>query len=383
MKQIVKGGHYTFSPSARQITLTDFAASLFIEQILLITDVTNNTIIYQFNNPALGGSVSGNLLTLTCNTTGSSFNASDHLQIIYEAAAGDPIYDSKAQQGEWPDSQVLFDDHFSDGLCGWEALYQFQNSSWNNTMVTPLTLGTHGYFGKHNMLLQTNAVPNSTYGGQAVAIKRLSHQYQKNPSRIVEYEVWFSFGGSAALSGSLAQGESPLNISFQVDNMVSGTTATGVANGARSYFKATWNQLAFSSGYIYNGQWSFSGSNGIAYGQPGYVEPDNNNITSGYYMDFPYNQNKRGMMYIKLAVNTLTGQYISLKANHLFYDLTNCPSLNGGAGGPLPTTLSPGDLNYNTINFNGGLNALVSVTNPSAINASGYVEVHRARMTYR
>lgn len=89
MKQLVE--NYTFSPSSKTITLTDFT-TIRLDRILLITDVTNNLVIYQFNNSALGGSVATNILTLDYNTT-TGFSSSDALQIFYDSAAGDPIYD--------------------------------------------------------------------------------------------------------------------------------------------------------------------------------------------------------------------------------------------------------------------------------------------------
>ena len=88
MKQLVK--NYTFNASAKTVTFTDFA-TINLDRVQLITDVTANVIIYQFNSSALGGSASSNVLSLTYNT--ASLNNGDHLQIVYDAAAGDPIYD--------------------------------------------------------------------------------------------------------------------------------------------------------------------------------------------------------------------------------------------------------------------------------------------------
>ncbi len=82
MSIVVSG--YSFAPATRQIT---FPFTPVLDSILLITDVTNNTIIYQFNSAALGGSVSGSVLTLTYNTNTVAFSASDHLQIQYAGAA--------------------------------------------------------------------------------------------------------------------------------------------------------------------------------------------------------------------------------------------------------------------------------------------------------
>lgn len=74
-------GSYTFNKTAKTILFSGFVASL--ERLLLITDTTNNTIIYQFNDPTKGGTLTNNLLTLTYNTNTGSFANTDALQIFY------------------------------------------------------------------------------------------------------------------------------------------------------------------------------------------------------------------------------------------------------------------------------------------------------------
>jgi hypothetical protein len=74
-------GSYAFDKVAQTITFTGFIASL--ERLLLITDVTNNVIIYQFNDPAKGGLIVNNVLTLDYNTNTVAFNNTDNLQIFY------------------------------------------------------------------------------------------------------------------------------------------------------------------------------------------------------------------------------------------------------------------------------------------------------------
>ncbi len=94
MKQIIK--NYLFNAASRTVTLGDFSG-VSLDRLLLITNVTSNTVIYQFNNSALGGTVAGNIITLSYNTAGMANG--DKLQIIYDCAAGDPIYDSGGAQG--------------------------------------------------------------------------------------------------------------------------------------------------------------------------------------------------------------------------------------------------------------------------------------------
>ena len=70
---------YLFDASAKTITFTD---SLDVKGLLLITNVTDNILIYNFADPLKGGTVVGKILTLTYNTT--SMSDSDSLQIFYE-----------------------------------------------------------------------------------------------------------------------------------------------------------------------------------------------------------------------------------------------------------------------------------------------------------
>lgn len=82
MKKLIT--NYTFSASTKQITFTDYA-TISLSSVLLITNVTDNIIIYNFADS--GGAVSGNVLTLTYNT--ASMDNGDKLQIFYD----DPLYD--------------------------------------------------------------------------------------------------------------------------------------------------------------------------------------------------------------------------------------------------------------------------------------------------
>jgi hypothetical protein len=81
MKQLIT--NYTFDASAKTITFGDFA-SIDLESVLVITNVTDNVLIYNFANPALGGIVGSNVLTLNYDTT--SMDDTDSLQIFYDVA---------------------------------------------------------------------------------------------------------------------------------------------------------------------------------------------------------------------------------------------------------------------------------------------------------
>ena len=72
---------YTFNPSINKIVLNE-DVQIKIEQILLITNITDNTIIYNFADNSLGGTISGNVLTLNYDT--ASMSNTDSLQIFID-----------------------------------------------------------------------------------------------------------------------------------------------------------------------------------------------------------------------------------------------------------------------------------------------------------
>jgi hypothetical protein len=73
--------NYTFNKTTKQVTFNDYTA-INLDSVLLITNVTSNKIIYNFASNALGGTASGNVLTLNFNT--SAMADTDSLQIFYE-----------------------------------------------------------------------------------------------------------------------------------------------------------------------------------------------------------------------------------------------------------------------------------------------------------
>jgi hypothetical protein len=63
------------------VTLTDYT-SVSLESVLLITNVTDNIIIYNFADPAKGGTVSTNVLTLDYDT--AAMSNGDSLQVFID-----------------------------------------------------------------------------------------------------------------------------------------------------------------------------------------------------------------------------------------------------------------------------------------------------------
>jgi len=73
--------NYTFDASEKKVTFTDYA-TINLEAVLLIVNVTDNVIIYNFADNALGGTAATNVLTLTYSTT--SMDDADDLLIYYD-----------------------------------------------------------------------------------------------------------------------------------------------------------------------------------------------------------------------------------------------------------------------------------------------------------
>jgi hypothetical protein len=72
---------YTFNAAEKQVTFTNYP-SIKKEQILLITNTSQNQIIYNFASPALGGSLTSNTITLSADTT--LMLNEDNLQIFID-----------------------------------------------------------------------------------------------------------------------------------------------------------------------------------------------------------------------------------------------------------------------------------------------------------
>ncbi len=82
--------NYGFDPIAKTVTFKEYS-DVSLDSVLLVVNVTTNTIIYNFANPATGGTVSGNVLTLPA-IDDLIMSSTDKLLIYYDndaAAASD------------------------------------------------------------------------------------------------------------------------------------------------------------------------------------------------------------------------------------------------------------------------------------------------------
>lgn len=80
MKQLIgsDAGNYTFNPTTRTIAFVNIP-DITLANVLVVTNVTAGVMLYNFADPALGGSEAGQALTVEYDTTGMS--ATDVLQI--------------------------------------------------------------------------------------------------------------------------------------------------------------------------------------------------------------------------------------------------------------------------------------------------------------
>ena len=88
MKNLIQS--YTFNPLLKTITINDYPY-LDLENILIITNVTSNIIIYNFADITLGGTIVGNILTLDYDVT--AMVSTDSLQIYVDVPIAETVYE--------------------------------------------------------------------------------------------------------------------------------------------------------------------------------------------------------------------------------------------------------------------------------------------------
>lgn len=197
MKRLVN--NYTFNATAKTLTFNrpDFGNNIDLTRVLLITDITTGSILYQFNGT--GTAVSGNVLTFV--SLPGAVSSSDTIQIIYDFADPEP------GRLTFPDTNVLWDDTFNDGMCAWEETNVPLPTTWAIAQM-PLTLGTDGHFGRYALRMTNANVSNSFYGGYSSAMKRGTHQAQVGVTNkgIVKAEYWFTYGSDGSTSSGALYG---------------------------------------------------------------------------------------------------------------------------------------------------------------------------------
>lgn len=82
-KRLLNIADYTFNKTAKTVTFSAAYTGLQLAHVELITNVTDNIVIYQFNKIGYGGSLTGLVLTLDYDTSG--MDNTDELQIFVES----------------------------------------------------------------------------------------------------------------------------------------------------------------------------------------------------------------------------------------------------------------------------------------------------------
>lgn len=104
----VDAGTYTFNAVAKTITLNGLTP-VAIEHVLLITNIERAAVIYQFNSNQLGGTISGNVITLDYDTTQQL--STDPLQIFIDykitTASGGGLTDTQLRATPVPVTSLI------------------------------------------------------------------------------------------------------------------------------------------------------------------------------------------------------------------------------------------------------------------------------------
>ena len=101
-------GTYAFNPSAKTVTFSGLSQQITLANVLLITNVTANTIIYNFADSNTGAvSFANNVLTLDYNTT--SMNSTDVLQIYLDLAGEESLHDLLRRMNKLLESNAVVD----------------------------------------------------------------------------------------------------------------------------------------------------------------------------------------------------------------------------------------------------------------------------------
>jgi hypothetical protein len=241
---------------------------------------------------------------------------------------------------KYPDSQVLFDDTFEDGFCGWQSLYTPSGQS----TYADVPLGLYHPSVGSALTMWTNSANDPGIGSQGVAMKRLAYYDQPG---IVDFEVWFAFGGESP------SGASPKYIQFMVDEMY---------GGQRHFWKARWRNFNTITN-TRDMDWYLSS------------QAEDTYVSTGGVSDFPFNGGKGSLSHVKLTIDLANRQYLSLQANRDTFDLSTVPGVTAPG--------ADGNSTFDDPLFENGLNFMVSVQNRDAAPLSAWVAVQRTRAIHR
>ena len=154
MKELIKD--YIFDPTNKNVVFNNYD-KIDLERVLLITNVTDNVIIYNFANPVAGGHVvNNNILNLQYDTT--TMSNTDKLQIFYEVDA------APAKEATQADMYELMYSVYS-AVKDLSALVStISGGALRVSTTTPVTIGTPVAIGTMPNVSVTNGVNVSNFG---------------------------------------------------------------------------------------------------------------------------------------------------------------------------------------------------------------------------
>ena len=135
-------GSYVFTPASNTITFSGLAQAIALQNFLLITNTTANTIIYNFADPTTGAvSFNNNILTLDYNT--SAMASTDRLQIYVDLPSyEETLHDLLRRMNKLLESNAVVDSKLRQRVTI-EAIGT--NNSANSTEVNaaiPVSIGS-------------------------------------------------------------------------------------------------------------------------------------------------------------------------------------------------------------------------------------------------
>ena len=132
-------GTYTFNASAKTITFSGLTQQITLANILLITNVTANTIIYNFADSSSGAvSFANNILTLDYDTT--SMNSTDVLQVYLDLAGEESLHDLLRRMNKLLESNAVVDSRLRQKVVI-EAIGTNLAAPTEVNAVIPVTIG--------------------------------------------------------------------------------------------------------------------------------------------------------------------------------------------------------------------------------------------------
>lgn len=215
-KIIVPSGSYSFDASAQTVTLigTPYTTYFTKEGLLLITNTTDNIIIYNFGCDGYGGTISGDTITLEYDTTG--MDDADSLQIV--------LYNSTNEQAVTFPHTPNFDSfqRLRTSDTGQRFDVEFIYDEYDDLIDKILKLGASASFetGSRDIILSNN---NTTSGSEG---SLMSHPivYTPGNSQLV------------ALTGTINESNIAGTASIFLRSTVTDTTVTTY------YSQSQWNQ---------------------------------------------------------------------------------------------------------------------------------------------